>query len=250
MLQKNPESWSLDIELRPVQSQVLIKTLIDALETNYTLTSIQGLDAFPMSSEEKALIHSHLIRNRLIKDAKLGSIAFTQGFTQMESAASCLPMELHRLIFEHMLPSNLDVDRFFREVKQALNLNQRRQVRKEHALTLIDREIARLSLSNAEHNKLLSTSFDKLYTNSDEKIKALLELKTMVTQETTHIDQAIRAWELTYAPTLSVHRSIACRFFAQGPTRSQGFIQSLKETLGIDTKNNSGVEAEADNLTP
>ncbi|HIF0232345.1 TPA: hypothetical protein ACXYK5_002264 [Legionella pneumophila] len=122
-------------------------------------------------------------------------------------------------------------------------------MRKEHALTLIDREIARLSLSNAEQNKFLGMPLDKLYQNSDEKIKALLELKTVVTQETTHIDQAISEWELTYAATLSTQRQVVSKFFAQGPTRSQCFIQSLKETLGIDTKNNPGLEGKTGNLT-
>ncbi|HRD70303.1 MAG TPA: ankyrin repeat domain-containing protein [Legionella sp.] len=239
-LQNNPAILVLSYNLRTQIIKKINATLIQALKTNYTLTSIYPIAVLNMSEDDELSVNKSLERNRSIKKATVRFIAFCQGIKQQDSKASLLPadLEMHRLILEQMLPEGVDVNRVFKEVMQN-DITVRQMARKEKALALIDREIERLEPSNKEHNTLLGVSINSVHKNSDAKINALKNLKEVVEQGDENMALAIQDWEKNHAQTLSEHRNFAKRVFSQGPTRSQSIIKGIKEIYGIKDNNDA-----------
>lgn len=239
-LKNNPAIWVLSYNLRTEVIKKINATLIQALKTNYTLTSIYPLVVLKMSAEDELSVKTSLERNRAIKKTKIEFIAFCQGTNQQKSNVSLLPadLEMHRLILEQMLPEGVDVNRVFKEVMQN-DITVRQMAQKEKALALIDREIERLVPSNKEHNTLIGVSLNNMHKNSDAKINALKNLKEVVEQGDENMALAIQDWEKNHAQTLSEHRNFAKRLFSHGPTRSQSIIKGMKSIYGIKENNDA-----------
>ena len=229
----NPETWTLDGN----NNSKANNTLLQALKTNYTLTSLEGLDKSGMSEEEQCSVTLSLSRNRAIKEAKMQFIAFCQGINQQESPVFLLPTELHHRILKQLLPEGVDVNRVLAEVMQQADRDARMSAkitaRNAKAVALIDREIRRLVPADKKHNTLLGIPLDTIYENSDAKITAFRELKKLVVQGGETLASGIRQWENTHAHTLARHRHLGSRLFSQGPTQSQCAVKMIKDGLDI-----------------
>ena len=232
--QTNPARWRLY-----GADSTINNTLLEALKTNYTLTTLEGLEKSGMSEAEQCADIKSLSRNRAIKKAKMQFIAFCQGTNQEDSWVYHLPtgLELHRLILQHLLPPGVDVDRVLTEVMQhadkELRMNVQRTQDTTKALALINREIMRLAPAVKEHNTLLGIPLNSIYENSNAKIAAWRELRQLVTQGGKSLAAAICQWENTHARTLARHRNLGSRLFSQGPTQSQCAVQAIKDCLDV-----------------
>lgn len=225
LLKSQPETLDLSHVFGKGHKAKIIQKLINALETNYILTSIDGLDKFSMNEEEKTFIDNSLSRNLAIKRAKLCFMVFLQGINQSQSNVSSLFLDIHEHIFAYCLPKDVQSTRVYNEILAKRDPLQR-------ALRRIQEEITRLDPFREENNTCLGVPLAFIRLNSDSKINALNELMSLVKQGGIGMASSISTWENTHAQTLHSHRNLD-RFFAEGLTRTEIGVKAVKDILGI-----------------
>ena len=129
-------------------------------------------------------------------------------------------LELCRMIFEQLLPEEVDAKLLFKEIPK-VNTNSR-------AITLIDQAIKNLEPSLKQNNTLLGFSLNSFITNSDVQISILNNLKESIKTDNL---SAIKTHEKENKITQPSH--LSHYFFKQPSVKTKETIQDVKYILGL-----------------
>jgi hypothetical protein len=222
---EQPELFNL-LNLDEEEIKILTVVLVEALETNYTLTKINN--SFRITDGGMYdYINLKLTRNKNIKQAKMRFLAFLQGANQERSQISKLSCDLSKYLLRLFLPDGVDTKRVYEEICTKLSPVNR-------ALDLINQEISRLKPYTEKNKSLLS-----FYMTSDPKIKAFKELSTMIRKNLSSTE--ILDWEHTNKAIINEDRNNIHGFFKSclGETRTSSAdrIDQIKNIFGIEIEN-------------
>ncbi|MCL9685308.1 ankyrin repeat domain-containing protein [Legionella maioricensis] len=136
LLSQSPREFSLP-ECTRVH-EIIMTTLLNYLETDYTLTTIHNLDRLKEDEPRKSLVENLLKRNRAIKQAKMKFIPFMQDFSE---SYDCLPVEAQIALLQQQLPAGVNTMQIYQSLQP-----------KARAIFVIQDEIRRLLSVNYKSN--------------------------------------------------------------------------------------------------
>jgi hypothetical protein len=204
-------------------SKIITTNLLNALNTNYVLTSVR-FKKFPMDEESQETLIHYLSRNQIIRKNKGQIIAFMQGVTQPNSLVSKFytdQLELCRTIFEQLLPNGVDAELIFRGIPFKVNPKSR-------VIAQLDKVIKYLEPSLEKNN----TFRGRINATSDRQITILNNVKQAVEMNTlSEIENYKQENEIARQ-----HSLMNC--FFKHATKTEKTIQDIQHILG-GSENNS-----------